>query len=120
MTNETNEQLQKFLEERQERDEQVIQSVHESLKPIFPDEKQHEVICDLFTQVYKLSADLEELNHNGIYTSSYIDAFYNLLVGENKMFKEEEYITQVKEAYQKSIDTLQKVNDSLTPEKTED
>ena len=48
----SNQKLEELFEKQYERDQEVIASVSESLQKVFIDEKQYEVVFDMYQQVY--------------------------------------------------------------------
>lgn len=112
------ENLDKLLDDQQKRNDEIIAHVVEDLKKSFPDEKQHQVIADIYKQVFKLSYNLEELNHQGIFLSSYIDAFYTHLVGEGKLITEDDYVNAAREAYRQSLETVTQAAKEMAEKET--
>lgn len=108
------EQFKQELEKRQIEDEQIIQGVANKISEVFTDEKQASIMIDFYIQLYKVSRDMDDLNHNAIYHTSYIDAFYALLVGEDKLLNKEQYDAEVKSAYQKSLEVIKKIEEELS------
>lgn len=106
----TVQQFEELFQQQAERDEAVITEVGENLKTIFTDDKQFEVVFDMYQQVYKLSNDIQELNLSNIFMNSYIDAFHKHLVGENKLITEEEFRQSSSDAYNDSIQTIINAN----------
>lgn len=103
---ENQEQLEELFKQEHERDLAVIQEVGESLKEIFTDEKQFEVIFDIYQKTYKNNNDIQELNHGNIFLNSYIDSFYRHLVGEGNLISEDDFRKAASEAYQESLNTI--------------
>lgn len=116
---ETQEQLEELFKQEHERDLSIIQQVGEDLKQIFTDEKQFEVVFDIYQKVYKNNNDIQELNHGNIFLNSYIDAFYEYLVGEGKLISEEDFRNAASSAYHKSLDTIIEVNKQMQQEANE-
>ncbi len=106
-------QLEALFQKQTERDEAIIQEVGDNLKQIFPDEKQFEVVFDMYQQVYKLSNDVQELNLSNIFINSYVDALHKYLVGEGKLITEEEFRQSASDAYNESIQTIINANKDL-------
>lgn len=104
----SNQKLEELFEKQYERDQEVIASVSESLQKVFIDEKQYEVVFDMYQQVYKLSGEVQELNHANIFLNSYIESFYGLLVGPDKLLNENDFKEYAAKAYK---DSLQKILD---------
>lgn len=102
----SNTQLDDLFKKQAERDEQIVNEVGENLRSIFTDEKQFEVVFDLYQQVYKLSNDVQELNHANIFLNSYVDSFHQLLVGEGKLLTEDDFREKASEAYHQSLQTI--------------
>lgn len=110
---ENQQQLEELFKQEHERDLSVIQEVGENLKKIFPDEKQFEVIFDIYQKTYKNNNDIQELNHGNIFLNSYIDAFYSYLVGEEKLISEDDFRKAASEAYQQSLNAIIEANKQL-------
>ncbi len=104
----SNQKLEELFEKQYERDQEVIASVSDSLKEIFTEEKQFEVVFDMYQQLYKLSGEVQELNHANIFLNSYIESFHVLLVGPDKILSEEDFKDNASKAYK---DALQKILD---------
>lgn len=111
---ENNQQFQEVLEARRVQNDAIIAQVVEDLKDAFPDPKQHAVVSDIYTQVFNITGSMEELNHQGIFLSSYIDAFYEYLVGENKLITEEQFRTAAQAAYESSLEEVVKARQQIT------
>lgn len=107
----SNQKLEELFEKQYERDQEVIASVSESLKEIFTEEKQFEVVFDMYQQLYKLSGEVQELNHANIFLNSYIESFHILLVGPDKLLTEDAFKEHAAKAYK---DSLQKILDITT------
>lgn len=116
---ENQEQLEELFKQEHERDLTIIQQVGEDLKKIFADEKQFEVIFDLYQKVYKNNNDIQELNHGNIFLNSYIDAFYKYLVGEGKLISEEDFRNVASQAYHESLETIIQLNKQMQQETNE-
>ena len=106
----SNQQLEELFQKQHERDQEVILEVEQNLKKIFPDEKQFEVVFDLYQQVYRLSNDVQELNHANIFLNSYVDSFHQILVGDDKMIAEEEFRQKASDSYHASLQTVMDIN----------
>ena len=110
------EDFQKIIEERHNQYEEVINQVSGKVSEIFPDPKQASMVIDLYSIIFKLTMDLDELNHNAIYQSSYIDGFFSLLVGKDKLLQEEDYQREVAVAYNKSLDVIKHMEEEYNKE----
>lgn len=99
-------QLDELFQKQFERDQAVIEEVGANLKQIFTDEKQFDVVFDMYQQLYKVSNDVQELNHANIHMNAYIDAFHKHLVGEDKLITEEDFRQASSDAYHESIQTI--------------
>lgn len=115
MTDNT-QKLEEFFQQQYERDLQIMEEVGENLKQVFTDEKQYEVVFDMYQQLYKLSNDVQELNRANIFMNSYIDAFHQLFVGEGKNVSEEEFRQASSDSYHASLQTILKANEQSTEE----
>lgn len=106
-TNPTNtDVLKEALEERQLENEKMLEEGLVAIKEAFSDEKQIDIVFALYQQVQQLSGDLEEINNHNLYLSSYLDAFYTLLVGEGLQISEQDFVQKAQEAYTQSIQQI--------------
>ena len=112
----TVEQLETLLKQQKERDSEILEEVRGNIAQTFPDEKQASVVFDLYSQVYKLTGDTQELNHGSIFLNSYVESFHKLLVGDGKTFTDEEFKHYAEEAYKASMDAILKATEGLKGE----
>ena len=104
------------FEEQRRQNEETLFKIGEELKGIFSDEKQCEVVTELYRQVFKVSFDIEELNRQSIFLSSFIDGLQEHLVGENKLISEDVYIDSCQKAFQASIEEINKAFTAMSKE----
>ena len=116
MSEETTNKFAEAFEEQRKRNEETLSRIGEELKAIFPDEKQCEVVTELYRQMFKVSYDIEELNRQSIFLSSFIDGLQEHLVGEGKTIPEEAYIDSCQKAFQASVDEINKAFAEMTKE----
>ena len=115
MTNENND-IRQLLQDQSDQNEAIIEQVVESLKTVFTEEAQHEVIAELYSKLFLATQQIEELNLQGIFLSSYIDAFYVHLVGEDKLISSEAYKETARQAYEDSIKAVAEASRELQKE----
>lgn len=115
MTQDNNKFVDAFEQQRQ-RNEETLTRIDEELKGIFPDEKQHEAVTELYKQVFKMSYDLEELNRQNILLASFLEGFQENLVGEGKILTEEEYMDASVKAFQNSMEAINKAFETVKAE----
>ena len=108
--------MERLLQDRHEEQEKYINEVLNKLETIFPDQAQRIFIGDMFIQLYKLSVDMDDLNQNAIYQSSFIDALHKGVVGEDKVMSEEDFNKTALDSYNKSLEVIQEVEKQLTNE----
>ena len=106
---------QEFYQEHLEENQQLVDEVIESPKKDFPDEAQHEAISDIFTQVFTLTNQVEELSRHYMFISSYIDSFYTHLVGESKLISEDQFRETAQAAYKASVDAVTQAMNEIDP-----
>lgn len=107
MTNQN--ELLDIFEKRQKQQEQVLASVQQIIETSFPESSQNEIIFDMYAQLFKVSNELQELNHAHIFLSSYFESFHHHLVGEGKLITEEEFRGVAQQAYEGAIEQVEKV-----------
>lgn len=104
-----NQQLEELFQRQYEKDKEIIDDVEQSLRQVFVEEKQFEVVFDLYKQVFKLSQDLQELNHANIFLNSYIDSFHQLLVGEGKLLDDDQFRELASDSYHASLQAIMNI-----------
>ena len=108
--------IEELFQKQLERDQAIIQEAGENLKQIFTDSKQFEVVFDIYQQVYKLSGDVQELNHANIFLNAYIEGFNTFLVGEGKLISEEDFKHASTQAYESALKTITEAANKMTGE----
>lgn len=116
MSEETTNKFAEAFEEQRKRNEETLSRIGEELKAIFPDERQCEVVTELYRQMFKVAYDIEELNRQSIFLSSFIDGLQEHLVGENKLISEDVYIDSCQKAFQASIEEINKAFTEMSKE----
>lgn len=116
MSQENTNKFAEAFEEQRKHNEEILSRIGEELKSIFSDEKQCEVITELYRQMFKVSYDIEELNRQSIFLSSFIDGLQEHLVGEDKYIPEDVYIESCQKAFQASIDEINKAFAEISKE----
>lgn len=109
-------EIEDMYEQKEKQDKTIIDAVVAKISELFPDPKQAAFLSDLFGQIFSLSTDLDEVNQGLIFTSSYIDAFYKLLVVERQLISEEEFKAYAQESYDKSIQDLERLQEEFQKE----
>lgn len=105
-----------LLKAQEERDKEILSEVQKNIAETFPDPAQSQVVFDLYQQLYKVTGDTQELNHGSIFLNSYIDAFHKLLVGEGKMFTDDEFKELSSEAYTQAINDVLQASQAMQQE----
>lgn len=100
--------IKAVFEKKRLENETIIKEVLTRFETIFPDKDQCEVISELYQQIFRITNDIEEINVQSMYISSFIDAFQAHLVGDGKLISEAQYIEEARKAFQESIDQVTK------------
>ena len=104
---------QDLIAQRIEKNRQIVEESRVQLAKIFPDPEQSEAVFEIYRQLFQVSNDLEELNHNHLFLSSYLDSFYTHLVGEGKIIPEEAFVASAQEAYKTSMEEIIRATEEL-------
>ena len=94
------------FENKTKQDEEIINNVSDRLKTGFPDPAQYEVLFEIYKQVFRISGDVQELNINSMFLSSFIESFQEHLVGEGKLIPEEVYLETAHKIFQTTLDEV--------------
>lgn len=106
---------QEYYQEHLEENQQLVDEVVSTLKKDFPEEGQHAAIVDIFTQVFTLTNQVEELSRHYMFISSYIDSFYTHLVGDSKLISEDQFRDAAQAAYKASVDAVTQAMQEIDP-----
>lgn len=105
-----------LIEQRLENNRKIIEETRIELEKIFPDPNQSEAVFSIYSRLFQVTEDIEELNQHHLYLSSYLDSFYTHLVGEGKIISEEAFVQTAQEAFKKSVDEIIETTKKLQEE----